>query len=480
MNRQIARIFGLFTLLFALLIGFTSQWSIFAAEDLEANTANRRPLLEQERTPRGEITATDGTTLAVSEAVDDGAEDPRYERRYPEGPLFSHAVGYFFTGQGSSGLERFYDDELSGQGEEFETILDQLQNQDVEGDDLVTTLDPQAQQVALDALAGQAGSVVAIEPDTGKVRVMASLPDFDPNSIPDSLDELNQAEESPILNRATQARYQPGSTFKVVTAAAALDSGEFTPDTVVDGSSPADIGGAPLENFEGEAGGPVPLSEALTRSVNTAFARIGEQLGTETLFEYMDGFGFFTEPPLDYPADQLFASGVYDGERLVQDDEPVDIGRVAIGQERIQVTPLQMAMVVSAVANDGSLMEPRLGEEVRASDGRVTERIRSSEASQVMSPESADALTAMMVNVVAAGTGTNAQIDGVDVAGKTGTAEVEGGLSNQASFVAFAPAEEPEIAIAVFVEDTQSTGGDVAAPIAQTVLQELLAQEGDE
>jgi len=473
MNRPIAVLFALFTLLFAVLIGFTSRWSIFEAEGLENNPDNRRALLEQETIPRGVISSAGGEDLAVSEQVA-GGEEPRYERRYPEGSLFSHAVGYSFTEVGRSGLEEFYNDSLSGQGDDLESLFGDLTSGTEAGDDLTTRLDAEAQRTALEALGGQAGSVVALEPDTGKVLVMASLPDYDPNAVPDQLDELNQAEGSPLLNRATQARYQPGSTFKVVTAAAALDSGEAAPDTLLDGSSPAIIGGAPLQNIEGDAGGPVPLTDALTFSVNTAFARLGEDLGPETLFEYMQRFGFERPPPIDYPSSQLFASGVYEGDELVEADEPVDIGRVAIGQERLQVTPLQMAMVAAAVANDGELMAPRFGDAIVAPDGRVKDRIGPVSASRVMSAESADALADMMQRVVDEGTGTNAQIEGVEVAGKTGTAEVLGGTANQASFIAFAPVDEPEVAIAVTIEETQGFGGDEAAPIAQQVMQVLL------
>jgi peptidoglycan glycosyltransferase len=475
MNRQIGRIFGLFALLFAVLIGFTSQWSIFEAEGLENNPDNRRALLLQETIPRGLITAVDETELAVSEEVE-GGENPRFERRYPEGPLFSHAVGYSFTEVGRSGLEQFYNDDLSGQGDDLENLFGDIVEQE-EGDGLLTNLDPQAQQAAIEALGGQPGAVVAIEPSTGKVLVMASVPGYEPNTVPDQLDELNQAEGSPLLNRATQARYQPGSTFKVVTAAAALDSGDFTPESILDGSAPAIIGGAPLQNAEGEGGGPLPFSDALTFSVNTAFARLGEELGTETLFETMERFGFFRAPPIDYPSNQLFASGVYEGEELVEASDGVDIGRVAIGQERLQVTPLQMAMVAAAIANDGELMAPRLGDAVIAPDGRVKDRVGSVSASRVMSPESADALATMMQRVVDEGTGTNAQIGGVEVAGKTGTAEIQGGAANQASFVAFAPVEEPEVAIYATIEETQSFGGDVAAPIARDVMEVLLDGE---
>jgi peptidoglycan glycosyltransferase len=472
-NRPIAFIFALFTLLFAVLVGFTSRWSIFEAEGLENNPDNRRALLEQETIPRGVISSADGTEIAVSEQVA-GGEEPRFERRYPEGSLFGHPVGYSFTESGRSGLEQFYNDSLSGQGDDLESLFGDLTEGPDAGDDLTTNLDAEAQQTALEALGGQNGAVVAIEPDTGKVLVMASLPGFDPNTIPDQLDELNQAEGSPLLQRATQGRYQPGSTFKVVTAAAALDSGQYTPESIVDGSAPAIIGGAPLLNAEGEGGGPVPFTDALTFSINTAFARVGEDLGTETLFEYMERFGFERLPPIDLPPSGLYPSGVYEGEELVDADEPVDIGRVAIGQERLQVSPLQMAMVAAAVGNDGELMAPRLGDAIIAPDGRVKERIGPVSASQVMSTESADALAEMMLRVVNEGTGTNAQIPGVEVAGKTGTAEVLGGAANQASFIAFAPVDDPEVAISVFIEETQGFGGDEAAPIAKQVMEVLL------
>ncbi len=475
MNRQIGRTFGLFALLFAVLIGFTSQWSIFDAEGLENNPDNRRALLLQETIPRGLITAADEMELAVSEQVV-GGENPRFERTYPDGELFPHAIGYSFTEVGRSGLEQFYNDDLSGQGDDLENLFGDIVEQE-EGDGLVTNLDPVAQRTAIDALGGQAGAVVAIEPSTGKVLVMASVPGFDPNTIPDQLDQLEQAEGSPLLNRATQAQYLPGSTFKVVTAAAALESGDYTPESILDGSAPAIIGGTPLQNAEGEGGGSLPLTDALTFSVNTAFARLGEQLGPEALFDTMERFGFFRDPPIDYPSNQVFNSGVYEGEQLVEPSDPVDIGRVAIGQERLQVTPLQMAMVAAAVANDGELMAPRLGDAIVAADGRVKDRLGPVSASRVMSPESADALAAMMQRVVDEGTGTNAQIGGVAVAGKTGTAEVQGGAANTASFLGFAPVEEPEVAVFATIEETQSFGGDVAAPIARDVMQAVLDGE---
>jgi peptidoglycan glycosyltransferase len=412
--------------------------------------------------------------LAHSNASGSGS-NRIYTRTYPEGGLFAHALGYSYVDRGQAGLEQSRNDELVGENSEFTSIFDELTGKKQEGDDVHTTLDADAQQVAIDALGGQAGSIVALEPSTGQVRVMVSEPGYDPNAIPDILSQLNQQEGSPILNRATQGRYPPGSTMKVVTAAAALDSGEYEPDSIVDGSSPKTISGAPLTNSGGADFGPIPLTTALTNSVNTVWAEVAENLGSGTMYDYMERFGFNTEPPLDYPRGQMTPSGVFgeDG-KLLDEDDPVDIGRVAIGQERLQVTPLQMAMVAAAVANGGVLMQPRLTDRVVDKDGRVEERIEPEEDERVMSGETAEALADMMANVVREGTGTAAALSGIDVAGKTGTAEVDGGTANQAWFIAFAPVEEPQMAIAVTVERTSGQGGTVAAPIAKTVLESLI------
>jgi len=473
-NRQILHLFTLVTVLFALLVAFTSRWTVFEQDALEDNTANRRPLLEELRIPRGDILARDGTVLARSNASGSGSNKV-YTRTYPEGDLFAHALGYSYIDRGRAGLERSRNAELTGDENEFVSLFDELTSREREGDDVRTTLDPDAQRAALAAMGGQTGSVVALEPATGRVRVMVSNPDYDPNDVPDRFAELNTTEGSPIFNRATQARYPPGSTFKVVTAAAALDSGRYQPDSIVDGSSPKTISGAPLTNSGGADFGPIPLTDALTNSVNTVWAEVAEELGSETMYDYMEKFGFNTEPPLDYPRSQMTPSGVFgEGNKLLDQDDPVDIGRVAIGQERLQVTPLQMAMVAAAVGNGGKLMKPRLTERVVDKDGRVTERIEPDEEEQVIKEESAAQLAAMMANVVREGTGTAAALSGIDVAGKTGTAEVDAGASNQAWFIGFAPVEDPRMAVAVTVERTQGQGGTVAAPIAKRVLEVLV------
>ena len=472
MNGRITSLFGLVVLLFAVLVGFTSYWSVFHAGSLEANRANKRPLLEQQRIRRGLILARDRTILARNKVTGTGA-GRFYSRLYPDGSLFPHAVGYNFVSRGNSGLERSYDDDLTGKADEFETIFDELRGKKREGDDITTALDPEAQRTALSALAGRAGSVVAIEPQTGLVRVMASVPGFDLNAVPDNFARLVRTPDAPLLNRAAQSGYPPGSTFKVVTATAALDSGRFTPTSVLNGKSPQVIGGVPLSNFGNEQFGDITLTTALTHSVNTVWAQVGEKLGKSEMYRYMKRFGFDRRPSIDLPADELRASGVYSRRGdILEAGDAVDIGRVAIGQERLQVTPLQMAMVAAAIANGGRLMRPHLVEKVTDADGRTVRRLKPSEESKVMSSSTAGALAQMMSQVVKEGTGTAAALQGIEVAGKTGTAEK--GNANQAWFIAFAPIVSPRVAIAVTIEQTTGQGGTVAAPIAKQVMETLL------
>lgn len=484
MNRQIVKLFGLIVVLFAVLVGFTSYWSVFEAEALRESSDNKRPLLEQQRIERGRILAEDGTVIARSVARGSG-DSLRYVRRYPEGALYGHPIGYSFVRQGSSEFERFHNDELVGEGSEFTSLLDELRGRGQEGNDVVTNLDPAGQRVALSALeAAGFGAVVAIEPASGRVRAMASNPPYDPNTVPQRLSRLNRDPSAPLLNRATQGQYPPGSTFKVVPASAALDSGAIGPETTIDAPGTIEVETRPLSNAGGRSYGPISLDTALTGSVNTWFAQLGERLGGDVLFEYMDAFGFGSSPPIDLPADQVYRSGVFADGALLGRGDPVDAGRMAIGQERLAVTPLQMAEAVAAIANGGRLMRPQIWSRVVDPDGRVTRRLDPTEYSRPIDAATAAQLTGAMTDVVSSGTGTGAAIPGVAVAGKTGTAETpfnescEGADVNQAWFAGFAPAEDPQIAIAVTIECTTSFGGELAAPIFRQVAEAILRGEG--
>jgi penicillin-binding protein A len=471
MNRQIVKLFGVLLALYALLFGFTSYWSVFDADSLNANQANRRPLLEEQKIKRGDILAADGSAIAHSRPIGKG-DNKIYVRHYPQGGLFGNPIGYSFVTQGRVGFELSHNDELVGNKTEFLSVLDELQGHSQEGDKVQSSLDPAAQEAAVNGLAGRRGSVVAIVPSTGEVRAMVSIPEYDPNRIPKDFAQLNRDSSAPLFNRATQAGYPPGSTMKVVTATAALDSGEFSPSSVLSGRSPQTIGGVALSNSGGEQFGDIDMTTALTNSVNTWWAQVGEKLGNDTMFQYMDRFGFDAKPRLDYPSFQLATSGVFDGNKLLGPSDPIDIGRVAIGQERLRVTPLQMAEVAATVANKGELMEPRLWSKVIDPDGRET-KLDPARQSRVMGEDTAATLNTMMQSVVREGTGTAAAVSGIDVAGKTGTAELSPGV-NDAWFIGFAPADDPQIAIACIVEHTSGFGGPTCGPIFKAVAEATL------
>ncbi len=480
MNAPILKLFGLVLVLFAALAGMTSYNTVINGEQYRDNDFNARPQIEQALVKRGVIRARDGSLLARSVRA---AKGDVYERRYSqEAQRFSHVLGYDYgLTIGRAGLEKSRNDALAGEDDELTSIVDDLTGKRQVGDNVTTNLDPDAQQVALLGLAGRRGSVVAIEPATGKVRVMASTPGFDPSALSEEkvFRRLNRDGDSPLFNRATQAGYAPGSTMKVVTAAAALDSGQFTPESTVSGKSPVIISGVPLKNFSDAQFGQITLTTALTNSVNTVWAPIAVKLGHDTMADYMKRFGFGTDPPLDYPDGQMFASGVYDlkAQKLIPTgSDGVDIGRVGIGQERLRVTPLQMATVAATVANGGVRMKPHITDRIVDTDGRTVQRIEPEQVQRVMSARSAEQLTQMMANVVREGTGTAAALQGIEVAGKTGTAELNiAQRLNQPWFIGFAPRSKPKVAIAVTLENiTGGQGGTDAAPIAKQVMESLL------
>jgi penicillin-binding protein A len=486
-NVPIRRLLAVVLLLFALLVGFTSQWSVFDAEDLEAKTENKRPLFEAQQIKRGKITTADGEVIANSTKTGDN-ESYQYVRRYPQGSLFGNPIGYSFITQGTSGFERAENATLTGEENEFVSIIDQIRGQQREGSDIVTTLDASAQQLATDQLeaTGRPGAVVAIEPSTGAIRVMASTPGYDPNTVPSDQDKLNKADPSVLTNRAIQSLYPPGSTFKVVTAAAALDSGAATPDTTYDGSSPQEFSGVDLSNAGGEQFGVIDMREALTHSVNTYFAQLGEDVGAETLLEYMDRFGFGSDPEVQLPDDQKAASGIFvvGGKAgFKQVDEGFDLARVAIGQGgeegEVRASVTQMAEVAATIANGGTLMKPTLVQQVVDPDGRVSDELDPEVQSDVVSEETASELADMMTSVVDEGTAADlaGDLGGTTFAGKTGTAEIniEQDIA-QPWFIAFAPVEDPQVAIAVTTDPCAGCfGGQVAGPIATSVMNDLLS-----
>jgi peptidoglycan glycosyltransferase len=478
MNQGVRRMFVVVLGLFAILIAGTARWTVFEADDLNQNALNKRPLLETARVPRGTIRTSDGRMLARSVKQSDGT----YERRYTdEARKASQFVGYSFTNAGTSGIEKEYQDDLTGKVSNAQTLISALRGNE-RGNDVVTTLNSKVQQAGLAGIGQRVGAAVAIDTRTGGILAMVSTPNFDPNDFATEagIKRVNTDQRGPVLNRATAGLFPPGSTMKVVTTAAALQSGKYTPTTQVDGSAPLMAASQPLLNFNGEQFGKVSLEFALTNSVNTAFGRIAQDLGPEPIQQAMTDFGFERRLPIDFPKDQLLASGVRNNDgagRIIPVDENVDIARVAIGQERLTTTPLQMAFVAATIARGGD--KPRLAtvERVTDPDGRTVKSLGNGRsAGRAMSKRDAADLTGMMEKVVQEGTGTAAALAGLRVAGKTGSAEVDQARDLvDPWFIGFAPAENPRVAVAVVLNRIQgATGGVDAAPIARAMMEAAL------
>ncbi len=470
MNRSIRRLYLSIVIGFALLAGFLGWWQVVAAGELERRGGNPYVAEKERRVDRGAIVSADGTFLARSVPADVRGQRV-YRRVYPQGALAPHVVGYATPQLGRTGIEAAFDRYLVG-SYGAEPLLRRLNLADKRGANVHLTLDTRVQQVAVDALAGRAGAVVALDPRSGAIIAMASGPTFNLNDVTTNFAAVRSRPGAPLLARPTQSRQPPGSTFKVVTATSALETGDYTATTRFIDTGRFVQNGQAITNFGGARYGPHTFETALTKSINTTFARIGQELGPERLGETMSAFGFGTDPVLrDLPSEMLVASGRFDdGELLPNGEQGMDTPRVAIGQERLAATPLQMAMVAGAIANGGELRRPFLVNQVRDRGGDVVREGRPETQGRVATPDVASALSAMMRSVVREGTGTAAALTGLEVAGKTGTAESGAAGRNQAWFIGFAPASNPVVAVAVLVEDTTGTGGVVAAPIAGRVM----------
>jgi len=446
---------------------------IFGAEHISENAYNKRRLVDEYSVLRGDIMTEDGEVVAKS--VDTG-EQYRYQREYPAGDVYSCVTGYDSWRYGRSGLEKKFNKELLGQGspQSFKSLASKLVGSSKKGDSLVLTVDSRLQRAATDALGEQRGSVVAMDPKTGAVLALVSYPTFDPNvTVPlegrnteEEWTALNADPESPLINRATTGLYPPGSSFKVVTSAAALSLG------VVHLASPFDckgrlvVQGFTIYDFNRRGHGLLDFERALIVSCNVTFSQVGLRLGAEALVRYAELFGFNTVIPFELPVakSHIQSAGSMD---------KVALASSAIGQAQDLATPLQMALVASGVANGGALMQPYLVDEVRDYNGKIIRQFSPKLWGRVTSRETAHTLTDIMVKVVEEGTGIRARINGVDVAGKTGTAEIEG-KEPDAWFIGFAPAYDPKVAVAVLLEQG-GEGGVTAAPIARQVIEEALS-----
>ena len=483
MNTPIRRLAAVVLVLFGALLLSSTYIQFVQAASLRDKPGNRRTLLENYARERGPI-LVDGKAVAQSVPTKD---DLKFRRRYAQPELYAHLTGYYsFVYGAGSGLERSEDQLLSGSSDQlfYRRVVDLVTGRQQQGASVELTIDPAAQKAAAAGLGNQRGAVVALDPRTGAILALVSSPSYDPNrltshdlaAVQTAYKRLNAAGNDPLVDRAINGDlYPPGSTFKVVTAAAALSSGKYTESSSVFGGARLDLPQttADLPNDFAGACGPgnrVDLTRALEISCNTAFGSLGLTLGGNALREQAAKFGF---------GDRLNVPMPVTPSTVPAGMNPPQSAQAAIGQFDVRVTPLQVAMVSAGVANKGVVMSPYVVKTVRSPGLDVLEQGRPQQLSQAVSPDVAAQLTRMMEKVVASGTGTRAQIPGVQVAGKTGTAQQGKGQPPHAWFTGFAPADDPKIAVAVVVEDggragNEAFGGRVAAPIAKSVMEAVL------
>lgn len=484
MTKELRRVGIVVLLMFLSLFISTSVIQVFQVDSLKADGRNVRTLYESYSAERGPI-LVNGEAIARSVPVDD---QYNFLREYTDGELYAPVTGYFTLNQGTAGVEGELNDFLSGSANE--QFLDQVTaiftGQEPKGAAVELTIDPAIQQAAWDALGDQSGSVVAIDPKTGAILAMVSKPGYDPNllaghDIPkviENYEQLLAAEGNPLANRAIAGDlYVPGSVFKVLMTAAGIDSGKLKPDSAV--PNPADLklpqSSSVITNAGGGPCGPgekATLATALRLSCNIPFAQFGQQLGAETIAEYAEAFGFgeTIEVPMR-ATPSVYPEPASEAELMLS----------SFGQASVRVTPLQIAMMSAAVANGGVLMDPTVLESIIAPDLSIIEGFEPTVFSEPISAETAETVTRMMVDNVADGAASNARIDGVDVAGKTGTAENGTDEPYTLWFTGFAPANDPQVAVAVVVENGGGRGQDafgnqIAAPIAKKVLEAVLSR----
>jgi peptidoglycan glycosyltransferase len=482
-NKQIRRLGVGLMFLFVLLFAQLNWLQVIDAKNLSDDPRNTRNAVRDFSQPRGEIVSADGKVLARSDPTDDSFKRLRV---YPPetAELFSHVVGYFSFTYGSEGVERTYNDELAGRTDEVsldrlaDLLLDRKHTSNV-----TLTIPVPVQQAAAQALGDRKGAVVALDPRDGRILAMVDFPRFDPNGL--SLHDQKQVQgnrgllllnpDRPLLPRAYRERFFPGSTFKVVTAATAIANGKgnetFPQLTQLDLPQT----NRDLRNFGGERCGGT-LADALRVSCNTSFGQLGLDLGGDALSAGAQAFGFDSKPPLDLPA---VATSAFPEPSTFEHNKPA-LAYSAIGQFDVAATPLQMALVAAGIANGGSIMTPHVMQEVRNDNGDVLEKYAPKEWRRAVDAAVAGQVRDMMIDVVNRGTARSAAIPGIQVAAKTGTAQLgTTPPSSHAWMIGFAPAEAPRVAVAVLVQGqpgvSEVTGGRVAGPIVRQVLQAALA-----
>lgn len=482
MNKELKRVSAVVLLMFVALFGSTTVIQVFATDALRDDARNVRTLYDSYAAERGPILVA-GEPIVESVPVD---SEYKFQRVYNQPELYAPITGYFTLNQLNPGVEGELNDFLSGTANEqfLDNLTSIVTGQSPKGAAVELTLDPAVQQVAYEALGEHSGAIVALDPTTGAVLAIVSKPTFDPNRLAvhngaeffENYAELESAQSKPLVNRAIVGHlYPPGSVFKILMTAAALDSGRFTPESTF--PNPASLqlpqSESVIFNWSRDTCGPgetATVATALRLSCNIPFAELGLELGQGTISEYAEEFGFGDRLEIPLPVTPSTFPDDLDDPQLML---------ASFGQGNVRVSPLQVAMISAAVANDGVLMLPQLVKTIIAPDFSLLQEFDPEVYSTPMSQETANLLTQMMVSSVADGAASNARIGGVDVAGKTGTAENAPGEPYTLWFTGFAPADDPQVAIAVVIENTGGRGqaffgNSVAAPIAKKVLEAVL------
>ena len=474
MNTHLRRTFYLFVAGFVGLVVMLAYWQVYSREALANNPENGFQTQRSVSSPRGLILAGDGETVLARSIKRPTPRGPVYDRVYPLGEPYSNVVGYWSTRYGATGIEISNNTDLSsiaGEPETLDDLINRATGGPQPGNNVVLTIDPGLQELAHQELSASStgrGSVVALNPKTGEILAMATSPSFDPNNVDENYPDLASAEGAPLINRATQSLYPPGSVFKVITAAAALEAGVSPQQTFFD-SGAYELPGYTVNNFEGKDYGEVTFTKALAYSINVVFAKMAvDIIGAQPLTEMALDFGF-GDPYDDFP---LLVSGSSVNSLPPEQWTTGTLAQTAFGQGEVQSNAFQMALVAGAIANDGELMEPRIVREVRSPDGIILDKPTPSVRRQALPASTAATLNGMMQQVIIQGGFTEAEIEGMKVAGKTGTAESGNGAAHS-WWITFAPADDPEIAMCVMIEN----GGRAdrgALPIAARLMKAYL------
>lgn len=475
LGKRLTTLMVVFALMFAALVANLTFIMVVNAEEYQNMPGNNHTLAKQSETERGTISTYDDVVLAQSVENEDGT----YDRVYPAGSLASHVVGYYSDQYGTSGIEASYNDTLQG-SQDYATWTDVLNDYagvSRSGNDVKLTINSKVQQAAQDALEGYTGACVVLDPRTGAVLGMASSPTYDAADVESLLQDVaNGSESSALLNRATQSLYAPGSTFKTLTLATALENGVASENSVYDAPSEMDIGNAPVTNYGDEAFGQITLSRATDVSANTVFGQVGVQVGADALVASANEFGFNQDIGLEIP---LATSLMPDPDEMTEWETAWAACGQPVGEHESpagpQATVLQMAMVMSAVANDGVLQKPYFVDSIYNANGELSSRTTPQLFSQPMSADIANRVTDVLEGVVNEGTGTAAAVDGVQVAGKTGTAET-GKAVDDSWFAGFAPSDNPSVVVALVLEEA---GSGTSTRVVHDVLQTALEVQGD-